>query len=167
VPSPTAGLRRTLAALCVGLAATGATFAQEAIDAPSKGQTVYVPVYSEVRYGNLNAAGKADTELMSVLVSIRNTDPKEAIRVVAAPYYDTAGRMIRDYLPTPRTVAPFGTLELFVEHRESDGGSGANFAIRWEAAKAVSPPIVEALHLRVQSGRTLGFVSRGKPISAP
>lgn len=152
--------------LCVSMGA----WAQECIDLPSKGQTVYVPVYSTIHHGNLDSSGKADSDLMSVLVSVRNTDPKESIRVMSAPYYSTDGKLIRDYLPAPRVVPPFGTLELFVERRESQGGSGANFVVRWEAEKAdkpVTPPIIEALHTRFQAGRTLGFISRGKAISAP
>lgn len=141
--------------------------AQEGIDPASRGQTVYVPVYSEVHHGNLDARGKATAELMSVLVSVRNTDMRESIRVLAAPYYDTKGKLLRNYLAAPRVVPPMGTLELFVEHRENEGGSGANFLVRWEADKPVPPPIVEALHTRFQAGKTLGFISRGKAVSVP
>ncbi|MDQ5960355.1 MAG: hypothetical protein QG592_1438 [Pseudomonadota bacterium] len=155
-----------LLALTGSLCAT----AQENIELPSKGQTVYVPVYSAIHHGNLDSSGKADYDLMSVLVSVRNTDPKEGIRIVSAPYYDTNGKLIRDYLAKPRVIPPFGTFELFVERKEMQGGSGASFVIRWEAEKpdkVVNPPIVEALHTRFQAGRTMGFISRGKAISAP
>ncbi|MDQ5942411.1 MAG: hypothetical protein QG572_1226, partial [Pseudomonadota bacterium] len=83
---------------------------------------------------------------------------------------DTNGKLIRDYLAKPRIIPPFGTFELFVERKEMQGGSGASFVIRWEAEKpdkVVNPPIVEALHTRFQAGRTMGFISRGKAISAP
>lgn len=63
---------------------------------------------------------------MSVLVSVRNTDRKFTIRVIAAPYYNLVGVLVGDYLPTPRTVGPFETLELFVDNREKEGGSGAS-----------------------------------------
>jgi hypothetical protein len=144
--------------------------AEDGIALPSKGQTVYVPVYSAIQHGNLDASGKAESDLMSVLVSVRNTDPGEGIRILSAPYYDTNGKLIRDYLSKPRVVPPLGTVELFVERRETQGGSGANFLVRWESEKPekpVNPPIIEALHTRFQAGRTLGFISRGKAISAP
>lgn len=163
-------VRLPLLALCLLAMGSPVQAAEDNIDLPSRGQTVYVPVYSTIHHGNLDARGKADTELMSVLVSVRNTDPKEAIRIVSAPYYDTDGKLIRDYLSAPRVIPAFGTLELFVEHRETKGGSGANFVIRWEAEKSerlVNPPVIEALHTRFQAGRTLGFISRGKAISAP
>jgi hypothetical protein len=62
--------------------------------------------------------------------------------------------------------APF---ELFVELRENAGGSGANYAIKWEAETdtLVSPPTIEALHSRFQAGYSVAFVSRGRAISEP
>jgi hypothetical protein len=105
----------------------------EGIEPASKGQTVYVPIYSEIRHANVASSGRIDSTLMSVLVSVRNTDPKNAIRIVAAPYYNTDGGLVRNSVPKPRVIPPFGTFELFVELRENAGGSGANYAIKWEA----------------------------------
>ena len=50
----------------------------------SKGQTVYVPVYSHVFIGTQ----RLHLDL-SVNASIRNTDPSNAITIVRADYYDT------------------------------------------------------------------------------
>ena len=60
---------------------------------------------------------------MSTHVSIRNTDPKLAIRVNSARYYDTEGKLLREYLPSPKSIPPFGTHELFVPRSDSSGGS--------------------------------------------
>jgi len=154
-------------AVLIAIAVAFPTFASDGVEPLSKGQTVYVPIYSQIWHGDIGQSGKANSELMSVLVSIRNIDPKNPIRVIAAPYYSSAGTLIGEYLPTSRTIGPFATLELFVERRESEGGSGANFAIRWDAATPVNPPIIEALHSMVYAGRTLSFISRGKPIPSP
>jgi hypothetical protein len=163
--------RRPRRALPAGLAllaclALASPVLAESPETPSRGQTVYVPVYSEVRHGNLGSSGQPDRLLMSILVSVRNTDPNHAIRIVRANYYDTVGKLLGNYVTQAVTVPPFGTSEFFVEQRETAGGSGANFAIEWDAAKAVSPPIIEALHARFQAGFSSTFVSRGKPISA-
>ena len=162
---PFATALSVVAALAATLVTTATARAEDGVETPSRGQTVYVPIYSEIWHGNVGKSGKASNDYLSVLVSIRNTDPDNPIRVVAAPYYNTAGELIGNYVPTPRLVKPFGTLELFVEHKESAGGSGANFAVRWEAAAPVSPPIVEALHSRLEAGRSVAFVSRGKPVA--
>lgn len=138
----------------------------DGLDLPAKGQIVYVPIYSEVRHGNLSPSGEPNSLLMSILVSIRNTDSAQSIRIIRAPYYDTAGKLVRNYVSKTVTVAPFATSEIFVELSESAGGSGANFAVEWEADKPVSPPIIEALHSRFQAGYSVSFISRGKAISA-
>ena len=160
-----AGSFRLLAALI--FTGTMAPALAEGIEPPTKGQTVYVPIYSEIRHGNVASPGRADSTLMSVLVSVRNTDPSNPIRVVAAPYYNTDGVLIRNSVQTPRVIAPFGTFELFVELRENAGGSGANYAIKWDAATPVSPPTIEALHSKFQAGYSVAFISRGRAISEP
>ncbi|MEF8709564.1 MAG: DUF3124 domain-containing protein [Candidatus Accumulibacter propinquus] len=160
-----AGSFRLLAALL--FTGTMAPALAEGIEPPTKGQTVYVPIYSEIRHGNVASSGKSDSTLMSVLVSVRNTDPSNPIRVVAAPYYNTDGVLIRNSVQMPRVIAPFGTFELFVELRENAGGSGANYAIKWDAATPVSPPTIEALHSKFQAGYSVAFISRGRAISEP
>lgn len=151
-------------AFVLALAAAGAA-AQEDAAATSRGQTVYVPVYSELHHGNLDGRGSAAAEQLSVLVSVRNTDPSHPIRIVSAPYFDSDGRLLRQALPAARTLSPLGSLELFVEQRDG-GGAGASFLLRWEADRAVSPPLVEALHTRIQAGRSIAFVTRGRPLPA-
>ena len=162
VPAVSCHLAAGLTLLCTLLPALA-----QGISPLSKGQTVYVPIYSEIRHGNVSSSGRSEGTLMSVLVSVRNTDPGNPIRVVAAPYYNTDGVLIRNSVPTPRVVPPFGTLELFVELRENAGGSGANYAIKWDAAAPVSPPIIEALHSKFQAGYSVAFISRGRAVSEP
>jgi hypothetical protein len=155
-------LAAALALACSVLPARG-----EGIEPSSNGQTVYVPIYSEIRHGNVAPSGRTDNTLMSVLVSVRNTDARNSIRIVAAPYYNTDGLLIRNSVPTPKVIPPFGTFELFVELRENAGGSGANYAIKWDAATQVSPPTIEALHSKFQAGYSVAFISRGRAISEP
>ncbi len=57
----------------------------------SKGQTLYLPIYSHMLYGNLGKRGVASSVLLSALVSIRNTDPTRSLRVLSARYFDTHG----------------------------------------------------------------------------
>ena len=157
----------TRLAVALILACLLPTALAEGIEPPTKGQTVYVPIYSTIRHGNVGSSGTPDSTLMSVLVSVRNTDPSNPIRIVAAPYYNTEGALIRNSVPTPKVVPPFGTFELFVELRENAGGSGANYAIKWDATAPVSPPTIEALHSRFQAGYSVAFISRGRAISEP
>lgn len=130
----------------------------------AKGQTVYLPVYSHLWHGNLNARGLPEILQLSALISIRNTDPVNPIRVLSARYYDTGGKALREFVPATKTLAPLATLELFVERREAEGGSGANFIIRWQSDTPVSAPVTEAIHADLNSVRTVSFVTTGRPI---
>lgn len=133
----------------------------------SPGQTLYLPIYSHVWHGNRVIDGRYPMKnRMSVLVSIRNTSLRKPIRLLSARYYDTDGKLLREYVEAPRTIGPLGTLELFVEQRESEGGSGANFVIQWDASLPTNPPLVEAVHVDIQGSRTLSFITTGRPILA-
>ena len=130
----------------------------------SKGQTLYLPIYSHVWYGDLKDRGHPLKSPFSALVSIRNTDLKNPIRVLSARYFDTGGKQLHEYLAAPKTIPPMGTYELYVERKESAGGSGANFVIRWDAATPTNLPVVEAVHADIQGGHTLSFITTARPI---
>lgn len=152
-------LRPVFALLSLLLAVNAA--AQEAL---SKGQTLYLPVYSHVYQGSYDRKGNADKVLLSAMISIRNRDPKRAVRVASARYYDTDGRLLREFVPQPKTLPPFGTLELFIERHDDSGGSGANFAVVWDAEAPVNPPALEAVHATLEGGRSVMFTTNGSPI---
>lgn len=131
----------------------------------SAGQTLYLPIYSHLYHGDVHPkTGKPSETLVSTHVSIRNTDPKSACRITSARYYNTEGKLLRDYLPQPQIIPPLGTYELYLPRSDSSGGSGANFIIEWTADKPVNAPLVEALHADIREARTLLFVTTGRPI---
>ncbi|RIX44780.1 MAG: DUF3124 domain-containing protein [Rhodocyclales bacterium GT-UBC] len=130
-----------------------------------KAQTVYLPIYSHMLYGNLGKSGKASYVLLSALVSIRNVDAKRSLRVLSARYFDTQGKLLGERVSTPVVVPPLGTLELFVELNDASGGSGANFVVKWDAEAAINPPLVEALHANMDGGKAVIFTTQSVPVS--
>lgn len=134
----------------------------------SSGQTLYLPIYSHIWYGDRIIRDKYPAKnLVSALVSIRNTSLRTPIRVISARYYSTEGKLLKEYLPKPEIVGAMGTLELFVERKESEGGSGANFIIQWESAVQTNPPVVEAVHADIKGGGpAVAFVTTARPIQA-
>ncbi|MBS1144798.1 MAG: hypothetical protein H6R14_2204 [Proteobacteria bacterium] len=150
--------------LAVMLAALSALAAAQESRPLVKGQTLYLPIYSHMLYGNLGKSGKASQVLLSALVSIRNTDGKRPIRILSARYFDTNGKLLGDRVPTPMLVPPFGTLELFVELNDASGGSGANFIVKWDAEQAVNPPLVESLHANMDGGKAVIFMTQSVPL---
>lgn len=146
------------------LAFAGGAAAQEARPLV-KGQTLYLPIYSHMLYGNLGKSGKASQVLLSALVSIRNTDGKRPLRIQSARYFDTHGTLLGERLAAPVVLPPFGTLELFVELNDASGGSGANFVVKWDAEQAINPPLVEALHANMDGGKAVIFMTQAVPLN--
>lgn len=129
------------------------------------GQSLYLPIYSHLYHGDVQPrTGKPSETLVSTHISIRNTDPTAAMTVVSARYYNTGGKLLREFLPKPQTIPPLGTHELYVPRSDSSGGSGANFIIDWVADKPINPPLVEALHADIREARTLLFITTARPI---
>jgi Protein of unknown function (DUF3124) len=134
---------------------------------PSAGQTLYLPIYSHMLYGNLGKSGKASHVLLSALVSIRNTDPRRPLRILSARYYDTHGKLIGERVAQPVTIPALGTLELFVELNDASGGSGANFIIKWDAEAPINAPLVESLHANMDGGKAVIFMTQSVPLNDP
>lgn len=134
----------------------------------SQGQTLYLPIYSHIWHGNKIVDGKYPVKSqVSALVSIRNTSLKTPIRITTARYYSTDGKLLKEYLEKPVEIGAMGTLELFVERKESEGGSGANFIIQWDATSSTNPPMVEAVHADIKGGGpALTFITTARPIKA-
>ncbi|MBF0164310.1 MAG: DUF3124 domain-containing protein [Magnetococcales bacterium] len=130
----------------------------------STGQTLYVPAYSSVWHGNLNERGKPAEIQLSAMLSVRNTDPKYRLTLSSVKYYDTAGKMLREYLQEPRLLAPMGTVAYFVEHQEREGGTGANFVVTWRAERPINQPIAETVQVYHWGTQAKAFISRGQAI---
>lgn len=110
-----------------------------------RGQIVYVPIYSHVYEGQ----GK---ELqLSCTLSIRNTDPKHKMTLSGIHYYNTEGKLIKEYLESPVELAALGTANYFVQQSDTTGGSGANFIVEWVADEPVLAPVIESV-MMVRSG---------------
>ena len=146
----------------------GAALAQTPARAPgrSAGQQLYLPIYSHIWHGDADGKGLPTRTLVSVSVSIRNTDPANSIRILSAQYYDTDGKRLREYVPAPKPIGPMGTFELFIPRSDDTGGSGANFVIVWKSDTPASPPIVEGLHAYLVSGRSIAFLTSAQAIPA-
>lgn len=133
----------------------------------SKGERLYLPVYSHVWHGEVGRDGKPARTLVSVSVSIRNTDPAQSIRVTSAQYFDTDGKKLKEYFPKPVVIGPMGTRELFISRSDDSGGSGANFVVVWNSDAAVSPPLVQAVHVDLPGNRSVVFTTTAQRIPPP
>jgi hypothetical protein len=101
------------------------------------------------------------------LVSIRNTDTRRPLRIASARYFDTHGKLLGERVPQPVIIPPLGTHEIFVELNDASGGSGANFIIKWDADTPINPPLVESLHVNMDGGKAVVFMTQSVPIADP
>ena len=156
---------RLIALLALAFGGLSCAMAQDEL---SSGQTLYLPVYSKIWHGDRVIEGRYPVDkLLSALISIRNTSLKTPIRILSARYYNTDGKLLKEYLPKPAVINAMGTLELFVERKETEGGSGANFIIQWDSATPTNPPLIEAVHADIRNGvQSLVFVTHAQVIAA-
>nr|MDJ0853818.1 DUF3124 domain-containing protein [Desulfobacterales bacterium] len=99
-------------------------------------------------------------------LSIRNTDPSRAIRIINVDYFNSEGQLLRRYLEQPIELGPMASTRYIVGESDKTGGSGANFIVRWEAAAPVSPPVAEGIMISTASQLGISFTSRGRVIPA-
>jgi hypothetical protein len=125
----------------------------------SKGQTLYVPVYSNVFSG----PRKLPLQLAATL-SIRNTDMTASFKVTAIDYYDTNGKLVRRHLDRPAIVGPLASISVHIEEKDTTGGFGANFVVRWQSGSEINAPIVECVMIGATGGQGISFVSPGQEI---
>jgi len=125
----------------------------------SKGQTIYVPVYS-----NIFSAPKKIQYNLAAILSIRNTDMSHPITILAADYYDTRGKLVRKYFQKPVNLAPLESTDIYIPEDDSTGGTGANFVVKWHSQKEVNVPIIECVMIGMKSGQGISFVSPGQEI---
>lgn len=125
----------------------------------SRGQVVYVPVYSHIYSGD-----REHPFYLAVTVSIRNTDPENAMTVSKADYYDSNGALLKHYVENPIRLKPLETIRYVIRERDKAGGSGANFIIEWEADRKINSPIIESVMIGTQIQQGISFTSRGRVI---
>ena len=121
--------------------------------------TVYVPIYSNIYHGP-----KARPFELMVLLSIRNTDPHQSIRIVQADYHDSQGKLIKRHVGKQLVLPPLGSADYTVLEQDTTGGSGANFIVTWESDQPVNEPIIQSLMVSTRSSLGISFICPGKRI---
>ena len=125
----------------------------------SKGQTVYVAAYSHIYIGN-----RETPYLLAVTLSIRNISPSASITLTDVNYHDTQGKLLKNFLKDPVELGPLASTRFIIHRDDADGGSGANFIVKWESKEKTNPPIIETVMIGTQSQQGISFTSRGEVI---
>ncbi len=125
----------------------------------SNGQKIYAPAYSHIYIGNTERPF-----LLTVTLSIRNTDPRNPIKIIVADYYQSQGKLLVKYLDDPVILNPLGSLRYIIPERDKAGGSGANFIVEWKSERYINPPIIETIMIGTHGQQGISFTSRGQVI---
>ncbi|MGZ8247744.1 DUF3124 domain-containing protein [Methylomagnum sp.] len=151
--------RRFIAAalFLVGSVTTPCAHAEDAL---SRGQTLYVPAYSEVPYGD-----KGFTLNLTATLSLRNTDLRNPITVTRVDYHSSAGTLIRAYQKQSATLKPLASAEHIVKESDRSGGISASFVVEWESDTPVSPPLVEAVMVNSTYNQGIAFNSPARVLA--
>ncbi len=123
------------------------------------GQTIYVPIYSHIYYENRQKSFD-----LAATLSIRNTDLTSPMIVTAVRYYDTNGKLLRQYVEKPIQLNALASTDFVVDRNDTSGGSGANFIVEWVAETKISEPIVEAVMIGSALQQGISWISPGRVI---
>ena len=123
---------------------------------PAMTQTIYVPIYSQVYE-------RAESFIvdLTVTLSIRNTDLEQHITLSAVCKYNTTGQLVEQYLKGPVVLGPLASRHYIVEQKDTRGGVGASFIVKWRSDTQVNQPVVEAVMISQKSQRGLSFLTHG------
>ncbi len=146
-------------ASCIVTALISTAYTESGISL-SKGQSVYVPVYSHIYIGD-----RETPFLLAATLSIRNTDMAYPITVFAADYYNSDGKLLKKYIESPIRLEPLASVRYIVRESDKSGGSGANFIVRWKSERSVNAPIIESVMVGTGMQQGISFSSRGQPIT--
>lgn len=127
-----------------------------AVGAPAtaRGQLLFVPVYSELAYGD-----RKHTLNLSATLTIRNTDRTHPLSLKRVEYFSSQGVLLRSYLPKPQTIGPMASVEYVISGADRSGGTAASFLVEWESASPLSVPVVEAVMVSAASIYGISFQS--------
>ena len=116
----------------------------------------YLPVYSHIYHIH-----EHKTFDLTITISIRNVSMTDSVYILQADYYNTVGTNVRRYLKDQVFLKPLETVEIIIEDRDMEGGSGANFIFDWAMKNDKNPPLFEAVMISPYEQQGLAFSTRG------
>ena len=118
--------------------------------------TTYLSVYSQIY-----SLSEHKTHDLTSTISLRNTDLKDSVFIKKATYYNTQGKLIQTYIAHPIFLKPMETIEIVINERDEQGGTGANFIFEWATKDSNSEPLFEGVMISTSGQQGLSFTTRG------
>jgi len=118
---------------------------------------IYVPAYSNLYY-------ECDVQktYFAVILSLRNITFTDSIYFDRIEYYDSEGKLLREFIEKVLVLRPMESIEYIVESPDKKGGPGANFVVSyWGRSNLKNPPYIEAIMLGNFANYGFSFSSPG------
>jgi len=122
----------------------------------SRGQSIYLPVYSTIYYGD-----RHNEFNLTVTVSIRNTNSNNPIKIEYVNYYSTSGKFLKKIINSPIVLKSLESHQILTKESDTSSGVAGNFIIKWSADKEVNPPVVESIMIGTKQQQGISFLSKG------
>ena len=120
-------------------------------------QDVYVPAYSNLYY-----EGDVRKTYFTVILSLRNITFTDSIYFDEIEYYDSEGKLLREFISKVLVLRPMESIEFIIESTDKKGGPGANFVVSYSGRSNLkNPPFIEAVMLGDIDGYGFSFSSPG------
>ncbi len=120
---------------------------------------IYVPAHSSVYWG----FDRVESE-MAITLYIRNLDQKQGIVIHSARYFDSAGKLVRNYVEQPGMLGPMATADYVIQRMDTSGGTGASFVVEWSGAADGEAPMAEAVMIGQHGNLGISFTSVGRTL---
>ena len=124
-------------------------------------QDVYVPAYSNLYYET-----DVRKTYFTVILSLRNISFTDSIYFDRIQYYDSEGKLLRNFGEKVLVLRPMESIEYIIESPDKQGGPGANFVVSYSGkANLKNKPFIEAVMLGTISNYGFSFSSPGIEIN--
>ncbi len=122
--------------------------------------TTYLSIYSQIY-----SQTEHRTHNLTATISMRNANKSDTIYINKAEYFDTKGNSIRTYFDRPIFIAPMETVEIVIDEKDQEGGTGANFLFDWVIKQNTNEPFFEGIMISTSGQQGLSFTTQGKRIN--
>lgn len=127
-------------------------------DSLETGRT-YLSVYSQIY-----SLSEHRTHGLTATISMRNVSDVDTIYLLNARYFDTSGKLLRRYFDHPIYLSPLETVEIVIDEKDREGGTGANFLFEWQKKNAAPEPLFEGVMISTSGQQGLSFTTQGRRI---
>ena len=123
----------------------------------SRGQRLFLPVYSEVAYGDRRAVLN-----LAVTLALRNLDPLITIELTRVDYIGSTGAVIKSFLAEQRGLKAMAAETFVIRESDRTGGASPGFLVEWASREPVIPPLVEGVMVNGAYNQGMAFVTSAR-----